>query len=395
MKIKSIKATKINIPMVAPLRWSGGVEKGWTRTIVQVESDDGLIGLGETIGGQNVLHLIHELTPWWIGEDPFDLEKMVRKTLFVPFYYGISGRSAVAALDMACWDLMGKAIGRPVCQLLGGKVRTRIPVIAYLFYRQRGPDGVGGETTPEEMVAHTRDLINNYGSQTIKFKGGVFPPEQEFETLVALREAFPKHRLRFDPNAIWSVETSIRFGMKMLPLDLEYYEDPTWGAEAMARVRKDVPIPSATNMCVIGLDSVPEALRLHSVDVILGDCHEWGGILAVRKLAGLCEALKIGLNLHSGGEFGISTAAYLHIAASLPTLPYAIDSHYHHQTDDIIARPFRYVDGCMDLPEGPGLGVELDHDKFTKYARHNERYGDYAIYERDELQDDWPYKGRW
>ena len=396
MRISEIEFHKVNIPFEAPLRWCGGVEDGWTRCIIRMRTDDGLEGIGETQGGTPTLVQLESIKDYFLGEDPFDLEHILKKTWWVPFYHGTTGRLAISGLEMCCWDLMGKAAGRPLCQLLGGRLRTEIPFAAYVFYRHRSPDGLGGETTPEEIVEHTRDLIDRYGFKSIKLKGGVLPPAEEYAATAALREAFPEHRLRFDPNAVWSVETAIRLGAKFEALDLEYYEDPVWGIEGMSRARRDVRIPFATNMCVTNFDQLPVGIRTGAIDVLLGDCQEWGGILATKKAAHTCQVFEIGFTLHSGGECGVSTAAYLQIAASLPVLPYALDSHYHHQTADVITRPHEYVNGCMQLPDGPGLGVELDEDRLAELEEVNRRDGDILIYAHDEEQQrNPPFAGQW
>jgi glucarate dehydratase len=396
MRISEITFHKVNIPFEAPLRWSGGVEDGWTRCIIKMKTDDGLEGIGETQGGEPTLVQLHQIKEMFLGEDPFDLEHILKKTWWVPFYHGTTGRLAISGLEMCCWDIMGKASGRPLCQLLGGKLRTKIPFAAYVFYRHRSKEGLGGETTPDEIVEHTRDLITKHGFKTIKLKGGVLPPEEEYRCTAALREAFPEHRLRFDPNALWTVETSIRIGRKFEQLDLEYYEDPCWGMEGMSRARKDVRIPFATNMCVTNLDLLPVAIRIGAIDVLLGDSQEWGGITTIRKAAATCQTFQMGFTFHSGGEIGISTAAYLHLAASLPVLPYALDSHYHHQTIDVIKSPHVYVDGCFALPEGPGLGVEIDEDRLAELEEANRREGDILIYAHDEEQRrNPPFQGQW
>src|SRR5687768_156541 len=121
MKIASIKITPVNIPFVAPIRWSGGANEDWTRLIIEVETDDGLVGLGETLGGDVTKALMQtEIVPMFLGESPFDLARILAKATFVPLYYGKCGNCAIAGLEVACWDLMGKAVGRPVCDLLGG-----------------------------------------------------------------------------------------------------------------------------------------------------------------------------------------------------------------------------------------------------------------------------------
>lgn len=398
MRIGRITATVVNVPFVAPLRWSGGVEDGWSRCIVQMETDDGLVGLGETLGGAATKMIIEELMPMFAGEDPFATDKILAKTLFVPFYYGKAGYCAIAALEMACWDLKGKSVGRPLCDLLGGRLRDEVPFASYIFYRHPAKDGGGRVSNAEEVVSYTRDLHAKHNFPSIKLKGGVLPPEEELEALRGLREAFPNTKLRYDPNAVLSAATSIRIGKLMEPLDIEYYEDPCWGNEAMSRVRERVNIPFATNMCVMDLDQLAQGIRMGSVDIILGDIHEWGGISNTKKLQATCEVFQLGFNLHSGGELGISTAAYLHLGASVPALPHALDSHMHQQAGDIVKEGvIAYTPrGTMKVPTGPGLGVELDEDKFAAAAEAHKRHGDISIYAQDHVRQGVPpCKSQW
>ncbi len=386
MKISKIEVTIVNVPFVAPIRWSGGANEDWTRLVVQIHTDDGLVGLGETLGGAVTKALIEtEIAAMFLGEDPFDLERILSKATFVPLYYGKCGYCAIAGLEVACWDIMGKAVGRPVCQLLGGRLREEIPFAAYLYYRNPNRAGDLGIDTVDEVVAHARALVGRHGFATIKYKGGVKTPEEEIATLRALREAFPAIKLRYDPQAIHSPATAIRIGKSIEPLDLEYYEDPCWGNDGMARVRERIGIPLATNMCVIDLDGVAVGLRMKSIDVVLGDIFEWGGISRIKKLEGACDVFQLNLNFHSAGELGIGTAAYLHLAASVPALPHALDTHILELAGDVIAEGAIVLTdhGTMRVPEGPGLGVSLDPDKFAAAAEAYARQGDRSVYAED------------
>jgi glucarate dehydratase len=201
--------------------------------------------------------------------------------------------------------------------------------------------------------------------------------------------------LRFDPNQAWTVETSIRYLKKMNELDLEYCEDPTWNIEGMSLVRKTVDVPLATNQCVTGFDQLPSAIRAHCVDVILVDLYFWGGPSAARKLASLCEVFNIGVAIHSDRELGIGTAAGLHFKATTPMVSHHYDSHYHHQTEDIITEPFEFRDGGLKLPTGPGLGVELDRKQFERCAQRYRDAGD-AIEFFDPRRPNWvPHLPLW
>jgi glucarate dehydratase len=238
------------------------------------------------------------------------------------------------------------------------------------------------------VVARAEALVAAHGFGTIKYKGGVKTVEEEIAILEALRSRFPTLKLRYDPQAIYSPATAIRIGNAVEALDLEYYEDPCWGAVAMARVRDRVRIPLATNMCIIDLDSAAEGLTLGSADVILGDIFEWGGIGAMLKLKGVCETFQVNLNYHSAGELGIATAAYLHVAAATPALPHALDTHATELAGDVVKPGVTGLTsrGTMRVPDGPGLGVELDPELFAAAAEAHLRAGDQSVYAEDSAR---------
>src|SRR5262245_57450953 len=373
MKIVDIKAIPVTVPMEAPLRWSMGVETGTTRGIIKLTTDEGVIGLGETYGGNAVEHAIQIAKPYILGIDPLETGVLQHRLGVFRIGYETAVRAVVrAGIEMACLDAAGKALNRPIYSLLGGKVRDRIETAAYLFYRYKSADDkVGGEDSAKAIVARCRELVEKHGFRVLKLKGGVLPPEQEFEAVRMLREAFPESPLRWDPNGVWSVETSIKIGRKLLRegIELEYLEDPTWNLEGMSQARKSVEIPFATNMCLVAYEQLAPGIRMRSVDVILADVHFWGGFRENQRMIAVCDAFQLGVGMHSDRELGLSTAAMLHLAASSPSMTYAIDSLYHDQIDDVITTPFKYRNACFEVPQGPGLGVELDRDKVEKYHR--------------------------
>jgi glucarate dehydratase len=350
-----------------------GIETGTTRGIVEVFTDEGIVGIGETYGGNAVEHAIEVARPFVLGLDPLETGVLQHRLGVFRIGYETAVPAVVrAGIEMAFLDAAGKALNRPVYTLLGGKVRDRIEVAAYLFFRYRSEDGkVGGEDGAEAMLERARDLVDRFGFRVLKFKGGVLPPQEELKALRLLKSEMPGCLLRWDPNAAWSVETSIRVGRRLLDeeIDLEYLEDPTANLEGMSQVRKAVPIPLATNMCLVSYDQLAPGIRMRSVDIILADVHFWGGFRENQRMMAVCDAFQMGVGLHSDRELGVSTAAMLHLAAASPAMTYAIDSHYHDQVDDIITEPFRYRDGHFELPQGPGLGVTIDRDKLEKYHR--------------------------
>lgn len=372
MKVTGIKLTHVTVPMEAPLRWSMGVETGTTRAIIEVSTDEGITGIGETYGGKVMEHAIEVAKPYILGLDPLEVGVLNHRLgVFCIGYETAVPAIARAGIEMAFLDAAGKALNRPIHSILGGAVRNRVETAAYLFYRYPGEKGIGGESSTEAMVDRTQELIDRYGFRVLKLKGGVLPPKVELELVRQLRKRFPDSPLRWDPNAAWSVETSMQVlrWLEAENIELEYLEDPTWNLEGMSLVRKASSIPFATNMCLVAWEQLAPGIQMRSVDIILSDVHFWGGFRQNQRMMAVCDAFHLGVGMHSDRELGISTAAMLHLAAASPSLVYAIDSHYHDQADDIITKPFQYKDGFFDVPQGPGLGVEIDWDKVEKYNR--------------------------
>lgn len=391
MKIVDIRATTVTVPLEAPLRHSNGAHWGrFVRTVVEVEADNGLIGLGEMGGGgQSAEAAVTGLKPYLLGHDPARTEAL-RWMLANPTASLYNNRTQLlAAIEFACLDLQGRELGVPVHELLGGKVRSRVPFASYLFFRHPNDDGTGEIRTAEQLVQHARELVDEHGFSVHKLKGGVFPPDYERECFRALAEAFPGHRVRFDPNGAFSVEEAIRFARGIEDLDNDYLEDPTWGLNGMRRVRENTPIPLATNTVVVNFEQLAANVRDPSVDVILLDTTFWGGIRPCIKAAGVCETFQLGVAVHSSGELGIQLATMLQLGAVVPNLSFAADAHYHHLRDDIIAGgKLPYVDGAIAVPDAPGLGVELDRDKLAEYAELFRELGPYP-YDRDPARPDW------
>ncbi|HEY3560522.1 MAG TPA: enolase C-terminal domain-like protein [Kribbella sp.] len=391
MKIVDVRATTVTMPLEAPLRHSNGAHWGrFVRTVVEVEADNGLIGLGEMGGGgQSAEAAVAGLKEYLVGHDPARTEAL-RWMLANPTASLYNNRTQLlAAIEFACLDLQGRELGVPVHALLGGKVRNTVPFASYLFFRHPSDDGTGEIRTADQLVAHARELVDRHGFSVHKLKGGVFPPDYERECFRALAEAFPGHRVRFDPNGAFSVEEAIRFARGIEDLDNDYLEDPTWGMNGMRRVRSKTPIPLATNTVVVNFEQLAANVRDPAVDVILLDTTFWGGIRPCIKAAGVCETFQLSVAVHSSGELGIQLATMLHLGAVVPNLSFAADAHYHHLRDDIIAGgKLPYVDGAIAVPDAPGLGVELDRDKLAEYAELFRELGPYP-YDRDPARPDW------
>ena len=389
MKIVDLRARCVAIPTNCQLRHNTGIHPGYfIRTVLEVITDQGIVGLGE-VGGGDQCAAFNKLKPRILGLDPFHLEEIKLRVLRTVYY--LSNARIYAAIEMACLDIQGKALGRPMSDLLGGSVRDKVPFIAYLFWRYDRPQG-GDDTCAEDMADFCQQLHEELGVNSMKLKAGVESPAEEVRVLELCRERLgDDFGLRIDPNGLWSVNTAVRMGHRLEALGCEYFEDPAWGLEGNAAVRSQVRIPIATNMYPNKFDDLGPAIRLGAVDVVLTDLHYWEGPRGVKDLCAVCRTFNLGVAMHSGVEFGVELAAMIQTASTIPEMHFAGDAHYHYLTDDIIAGGLMtYKDGCIKVPTGPGLGVELDEDKMGKYARYYAEKGDYyARFLVNERQPDW------
>src|SRR5262247_246494 len=386
MKITDIRATTVTVPLEALLRHANGCHWGrFVRIIVEVETDEGLIGLGEMGGGgESAEAVFRAMKSYLVGHDPARLEEM-RFLIANPTASLYNNRTQIlAALEFACLDILGQKWGVPVSDILGGRLRDSVPFASYLFFRYPNPkDGTGEVRTMTQLLAHARELKERYGFTSHKLKGGVFAPEYELECYLALASALDGDRFRFDPNGVWSAETAIWFGRQIEAIRNDYLEDPVFGLTGMRRVREKVRMPLATNTVVVNFEQLATNVLNTAVDVILLDTTFWGGIRPCVKAAGICETFQLGVAVHSSGELGIQLATMLHLGAVIPNLSFAADAHYHHLVDDVIVGgKLEYCHGSLPVPNGPGLGVSLDRDKLGEYHELFLRLGSYP-YDRD------------
>jgi glucarate dehydratase len=380
-----IRISKVTVTPVAfadpPLLNAVGVHEPFAlRAIVEVHTDAGLEGLGETYADEQHLQALNAAAAAIVGADVYHTEDIYRRVQGVitqearstQVASGLTGNNAAvdrvfSPFEVACLDIQGKIANRPVSDLLGGAVRDTVPFSAYLFYKWAAhPDAepvdpYGEALDPGGIVAQARRMIDTYGFTALKFKGGVFPPDQEIEAAKALKAAFPDHPVRLDPNAAWTLETS-RYVAEELDGTLEYLEDPTPGIDGMSEVAKFAPMPLATNMCVVAFDHLSPAVRKDAVQVILSDHHYWGGLRKSKVLAEICAAFGIGLSMHSNSHLGISLAAMVQLAAATPNLTYACDTHWPWKSEEVIQDPPAFENGAIRVSAKPGLGVELDRD---------------------------------
>ena len=418
MKIREMRVTPVAIAD-PPLRSSYGLHQPYAlRNILEFISEDGVIGVSETYGGEAPMNALLSLSEQIQGADPYQLTGTLASMLgqkgtaqdatqthLVPGENPVdANRRTYAAIEVGCLDLIGKTVGQSVCDLIGGRVRDRVSFSAYPFYKHAGGGGEGDDSredkygeclSPETLVGQVIRMREEYGFGSIKFKAGVLHPDEEIETIKQLyRELGPEVPLRIDPNSAWTVETSVRVG-KELAEELGrggYLEDPTASISGMAEVRRrllaeGITTPLATNVAVTCFDDLPQAINEDAAQIILCDHHYWGGMSQVQHLAKLCQTFDLGLSMHSNNHLGISLMGMAHVASATPHLTYACDTHYPWQTEEdeiVIDGRVPIVNGCVEITDKPGLGVEIDYDQL---ARGHERYNQCPYRKRDDTAE--------
>jgi len=390
----------------APLRSSYGRHAPYAlRTIVELRTGDGLVGVSETYGGDRPLAALESVRELVLGRDPYQLTSLWQglaargqreaaglgddrsQTYLLPGENPLDQHTRTfAAIEIACLDLIGKAADKPLCEVVGGRARDEVAFSAYLFYKHGGGGGLGddqredeyGEALdPRSLVRQARQMVDKYGFREIKLKGGVLEPALEIESIRLLREEFgADYPLRIDPNCAWSVETSVRVGRE-LKEELScggYLEDPAAGLEGMAEVRRrllaeGIDTPLASNVATTCFEHLPPAKRSDAVQIVLSDPHYWGGVRNQMYLSKVCEVLGMGLSMHSNNHLGVSMMIMAHAAACCQHLTHACDTHYPWQTerDEVVAGGrIPIVNGRIRIPDKPGLGVELDYGQVAR-----------------------------
>ncbi|WP_263262269.1 glucarate dehydratase family protein [Pseudomonas entomophila] len=417
MKIIRVTVTPIAFRDPPLLNASGIHEPYALRSIIEVESDNGYIGLGESYGDAPALAIQQALQAPLIGLDPFNLNglrQVVQATVAAHKPASVQGAelapgshaskavsNAYSAFEVAFLDLQARSLNVPLVDLLGGAVRERVPFSAYLFFKYAQhvgapyPADTWGEALSEaQIVAQAARMIEAHGFQSIKLKAGALTPEHEVACIKALKRAFPEHPLRIDPNGNWSLETALRMA-QLLGDDLQYYEDPTPGLEGMAELHRHTGLSLATNMVVTDFDEFRRSVALNSVQIVLADHHYWGGLRDTQVLAKMCDTFGLGVSMHSNSHLGISLMAMAHVAAAVPNLGYACDTHYPWQEPDeevIKGGKLTIQGGCVAVTRAPGLGVELDYEQLAKLHEQFLRCG---IRQRDDVRQMQRYQPEW
>jgi glucarate dehydratase len=361
LRVDRVRVLPLTLPISHPLRYTQGQVGQFQRIIVELTTADGLTGYGECRGDALRYTLLSGLAESLVGMDPYQLEALrwrIAPQGLVELFSGSVAVQSYSAIEMACLDLIGKATGRGVCDLLGGRVRDEVDIAGYLYYYGDAEPAAAEDT----LLAAAETVVSRYGFRTLKYKCGVQDPDTEIATLLRLREEFGGHALRIDPNGAWGIGTSTRFLSAAREAGVEYCEDPAATLAMNARIRElGIGVPLASNQA----GASPEAIALDqafgAIDVPLIDLNWYGGFRSSVMAARMAELLGRDVGIHSSMETAVSQAAQLHLAACVPNLPYASDSHYLYLESDLRSDGPLHIDGGrMAVPAGPGLGIEVD-----------------------------------
>jgi L-alanine-DL-glutamate epimerase-like enolase superfamily enzyme len=357
MKVSQLHAMVVRLgqkPPIAPYQNRYKAQSTKEALLIRLETDTGLVGWGET--PVDWVNKSFEGAPedllrkQVLGRDPFEIEAWYAENTV--------GSYLCSGVEMAFWDLIGKATRLPLHKLLGGKLRDKVALAACMGIRPY-----------DEAKAIARQYVA-MGFGTLKTKAGR-AAEEDLEMVRGIRDGVgDRLKLRIDPNMGYSPEVAFPLARDLEKYQLEYFEQPmhkTLLAEA-ARLRRHSKTPIALNESVTTPEIVLQILQLNAADFLLPDTYQCGGILGVRKVAALADAAGIPCVFHCSHDLGLKTAAMLHVVASTPAFTLANDCTYYGLEDDISAPLHRIERGCLPVPEGPGLGVVVDEGKVKKYT---------------------------
>jgi glucarate dehydratase len=392
------------------LNLSGAHGPFFTRNLVLLRDETGHLGAGEVPGGERIQTTLEEARALVLGESIGHYNSVLERVRRRFADRDRSGRGAqtfdlrttihaVTALEAALLDLLGQFLGVPVAALLGeGQQRETVEALGYLFYvgnRDKTdlpypvPPAAGDDwlrvrceeaLTPDAIVRLAEAAEARYGFRHFKLKGGVLAGAEEMEAIAALKRRFPDARITIDPNGAWSLQEAIELCRKGRHL-LAYVEDPC-GAEGgysarevMAEFRRATGVPTATNMIATDWRQMAHAIQLDAVDIPLADPHFWTLRGSVR-VAQMCHDWGRTWGSHSNSHFDISLAMFTHVAAAAPGSITAIDTHWIWQDGQQLTKePLRIAGGLVEVPDKPGLGIELDLARIEEAHRLYEQHG--------------------
>jgi glucarate dehydratase len=373
MRITDIVVHRVNLPLVAGYRWASGVYFGATKGIVEVRTDAGLIGLGEVATVENADTVERDFAPRLRGADPANIDDCERRCLpeirTLQNTHDAGLVKAFGGVEMALWDLKGKALNLPVYALLGGPVRREIGLSEYFALRVPGANEPG-EATPLEVARYCARMREQHGSTLFEGKVGVADLDTEIEMVREVRAAIgPDATLRLDANYGWPLNTARKALARLEPYDIANIEDPASTFFDMAKLRQHSAIPFSSHKPDLRL-----AVELGVPDTFVLNVVALGGLRETMKFIAACEVMGVGFWFYSG-ESAVGTAAYMQLAAALPYLSQPGQSLLRWYADDVGPALLQPRANALPIPEGPGLGVTLDPQALKRCRERYEREG--------------------
>jgi glucarate dehydratase len=369
-----VEAWPVNVPLEATYLMASGVVPGISRTIVRVTTEEGVTGLGEATSPADAEALRGELGKRLVGRNTSEVrEELGRREPLRALHRGdarVIVDNPLAGVEIALWDVSAREAGVPLHQLLGTACRTQVEFSEYFAYRP------GREDSPEDVAAFCARMIEEHDARAFEGKVAVRPVEEDVRMVREIRAAIgPGHELRLDANMGWRLETA-RHALELLEqFDIGNVEEPVGSFEELAELRRTSTIPFSTHVHDVEL-----AQELGVPDTIVIGLGPCGGIAGMQRFITSCERAGVGFWFYSG-DLGIATAAYLHVAAATPYLDRPSQSLLRWTTDDVISGgPFSPEHGVVDVPTGPGLGVELDEKGLARGIERFARDGAYEFY---------------
>jgi L-alanine-DL-glutamate epimerase-like enolase superfamily enzyme len=335
------------------LKWSGGIRESASGLIVEVETDEGIVGIGEAPGPtlptiQTIID--REFRQFLIGQDPLRTEWLLHRLgEYARNWSGVAAY-AIAGIEMALLDLKGKALDVPVAELLGGYCRETVPVVGYLFIDD-----------PEANATKAAEFVEA-GHRELKLKVGR-DLQQDYDTLEAVRDRVGFDvRIRIDANMNWSVPAAVKWIRALERFDLLYVEQPVpdFDIAGLAQVRRSVATPIAADEACTDLRSALELIRADACDVFVVYPSEAGGLTRATQIAATAAAAGKWCAIGSWAELGVATTANAHVVAASPNFAFASDTHYPLQLADVLREPVEIADGNVTVSHQPGLGVALE-----------------------------------
>jgi L-alanine-DL-glutamate epimerase-like enolase superfamily enzyme len=384
VRITGLRATPVAVPFTRPEVWAFGERTGMVSVLLEVSTDEGLVGIGEAAAypsAEIIEAVLRTVEPLVTGENAFNIERIMKRVTIVGTWHHVQATSpAIAAVEMALWDLVGKACGQPVVNLFGGRVRDEVE---YFYYLTRA--------SADEMAADAA-AGRERGFTTFYLKACSDDPADDIERVEAVHAAVgPGAGIRVDANEAWSAGAAIRILGEMGRFGLELAEQPVSGRNLaeMAYVRSRIEVPLLANEASWTRYDHLELIKHGAADVVSVDNQMDGGLANLKAGAAMCEVAGLPVLKHSLGELGVATYAGAHLLASIPNALFASQAYGSFLADDVVegASPLPYKDGRLTVPDGPGLGVTLDVERVGRYAEAYRTNPDgYAFRDRGSLE---------